>query len=684
MLQPIRWISKLCLVWLLALAMVGQAVAAEHDHEQAGTATVWTCSMHPQIQLPEFGQCPICFMDLIEVAMDDSGAERRSLRQISFDERARKLARVEVVPVVRGVAGGETRMVGKVEYDETRVGTITAWVGGRIDILHVDYTGSRVRKGQAMAEIYSPELLTAQAELIQAVRAVAAHQESGSAILQNTVRRTEQAARDKLRLLGLTREQIAAVVSGNEPLRHITLLAPMAGIVITKNVAQGIYVQTGAPLYTIADLDHLWVVLEAYESDLQGVSLGQQVTFQAEAIPGRSFQGKVVYVDPTVAAATRTIRVRLNVNNKDGLLKPGMFVRAQASQGAPEGDRPLPLLIPASAPLITGKRALVYVQDPDQEGVYVGKEVILGPRRGQHYEVVSGLTEGELVVSSGNFKIDSAIQLQARPSMMNPLPSAAGQGKAPLPALFLSKLRGLPTLFARLTEQARRHDEAALDPLLTAFAKRLQDLAEVQPAGDDGLIWQELAMLLGGDVILLGEAAGPAERQRLLAAMDDHFQGVSRRYQLDDGWGGSGSPEMRLALGRVVRSYLELQKALAADDPAAARQAAVAVTGALAITTPLLEEGLAGQLGAAGAALVAARELEAIRTAFYPLSQVLSRAVTEVGVAGSGPLFEQYCPMAFGNSGATWLAGDEEINNPYFGAMMLRCGEVRRQLHDEV
>lgn len=685
MLHRPKFPGILLILFLLVLPMVGQAGAAEHDHDHGEAETVWTCSMHPQIQLPEFGQCPICFMDLIEVPKDNSAGTRQSLRQISFDERARKLARVEVVPVIRGSAGIVTRMVGKVDYDETRVGTITAWVAGRIDTLHVDYTGARVRKGQAMAEIYSPELLTAQAELIQAVGAVKNFKDSGSTILKNTVVRTEKAAQDKLRLLGLTSEQIAEVVKRGKPLDHITLLAPMTGIAIKKNVFEGMYVQTGAPIYTIADLDRLWVVLEAYESDLQGISLGQQVSFVVAAFPGRPFQGKVSYIDPLVNDKTRTIRVRLNVDNGENLLKPGMFVRAQARKLVAVADENLPLLIPVSAPLITGKRALVYVQLPSQEGVYLGKEVILGPRRGDFYQVESGLMEGELVVSAGNFKIDSAIQLQARPSMMNPfLADRDDRGDAALPELFTSKIKGLDAVFGKLSEQIHLGDKDTITPLLAAFQGRLQGMANVALDGEDKLIWQEMAMLLTGDVILLQEASDSGERERIYADMAEHFHGLRRQYDLQDGVNKSGSHEVQLALGRLVSEYFLLQKGLARDDLATARKAVAKVETVVQEVIPHLNDGLAQELSKAGEALQKGQNLEAIRTAFYPLSQILSQAVADLGVSGAGSIYEQFCPMAFGNTGATWLAENEEINNPYFGAMMLRCGEVLKQVHDEV
>ncbi|MBU1234034.1 MAG: efflux RND transporter periplasmic adaptor subunit, partial [Proteobacteria bacterium] len=416
-------------ILLLLSTGAGGAVAAEavqgHQHDSAqesaeSTAeTVWTCSMHPQIQLPESGQCPICFMDLIQI-IKESGVDRQSLRQITFDDRAQKLAQVEVQPVIRGKAAIEVRMVGKIDYDETRVAAISSWVNGRIDKLYVDYTGAYVRRGQAMAEVYSPELVTAQAELIQAYSALKRTEQSANEIIRKTAGRTLEASREKLRLLGLGDAQLRAIEKQGEPTDHITLTAPLSGIVIKKDVNEGMYVKTGSPIYTVADLDQVWVVLEAYESDIRAIALGQQVHFTVESYPGTAFQGEVAYIDPLVNNKTRTVRIRLNVANTGAKLKPGMFVRATSSSMVAKDPGDGFLLIPASAPLVTGKRALVYVQTPKQAGVYVGREIILGQRRGDFYQVNSGLEEGELVVTRGNFKIDSAIQLQGRPSLMNP------------------------------------------------------------------------------------------------------------------------------------------------------------------------------------------------------------------------------------------------------------------------
>ena len=676
------FIISICLL----LLAVSQSTAAEAENDHAAE-TIWTCSMHPQIQLPESGQCPICFMDLIEI-VKESEANRQSLRQISFDKRARRLAEVEVQPVIRGRASTEIHMVGKIDYDETRMGTITSWVNGRIDKLFVDYTGSHVRRGQAMVNIYSPELLTAQAELIQALAAYTRTKDSSNAIIKNTSARTLAASREKLRLLGLDDKQLRGIEKLGKPTDHITLTAPLSGIVIKKDVNEGMYVNTGSPIYTVADLDRVWVVLEAYESDLRAISIGQEVNFTVESYPGTAFQGKVAYIDPLVNNKSRTVRVRLNVDNQDAKLKPGMFVRALSSDTSTEDSAESPLLIPVSAPLLTGKRALVYVQVPDQPGTYIGREIILGPRQGNFYQVKSGLLEGELVVTRGNFKIDSAIQLQARPSMMNPYFSDAGKSENTYPTLFISKLDLLNNSFAELSKEIHGGSPEQITTSLNSFSGTFAAISGDSLEEDDKLSWQEISMLLSSDIILLKEADSSRETERIYTNFAEHFHSLRKRFSLNDVTAGTlGSPVLRKKIGNLVERYLSLELNLAADNPEAAKEDIQTLAPlAEVVTTALLETGeeLAGTLSLGLIEdihhLEQAKDLATIRKAFYPLSQSLVQLVENFGSSGDSPLYIQFCPMAFGNKGATWLADTEEINNPYFGAMMLRCGEVRKQV----
>jgi membrane fusion protein, copper/silver efflux system len=437
----------------------------------APIAQTWTCAMHPHIHRSQPGQCPICGMDLIPVANNSAQVEKPN-RQISLTPAQRALMKIETFPVERRFPTAQLRLVGKVAYDETRLAYITAWVPGRIDDLLVDYTGVSVREGDHMVSLYSPELISAQAELLQAQRSVAELAKSNLTSLRDSSRGTVTAARDKLRLWGLSAAQIAEIERSGKPAEKVTINSPASGVVIHRSAQEGMYVQTGTRIFTIADLTKVWVVLDAYESDLQWLRYGQSVTFTTEAYPGESFHGVISFIDPVLNAKTRTVAVRVNVDNADGRLKPEMFVRANvfaqfasggrvvdehllgkwispmhpeiisdqpgkcsvcgmdlvpatalgyASANATGEDAVAPLVIPATAALLTGKRAIVYVQVPDSDlPTYEGREVVLGPRAGADYVVLSGLSEGELVVVSGNFKIDSALQIQAKPSMMNP------------------------------------------------------------------------------------------------------------------------------------------------------------------------------------------------------------------------------------------------------------------------
>ncbi len=433
----------------------------------------WTCAMHPQIRQPKPGKCPICFMDLIPVTTSEKEV---GTRQILFSEDAIKLMEVQTTPVERKFVEAEVRMVGKVDYDESRVKEIAAWVPGRIDRLYVDFTGILVREGDHMVYLYSPELLSAQAELLQAVKAVQKTSGATELMRQSSIA-TLEAAREKLRLLGLLKEQIEEIEKTGKPTDHLTIYAPIGGIVIAKHANAGDYVDTGTKIYTIADLSEVWVKLDAYEQDLMWIRYGQKVEFTTEAYPGEVFEGTISFIDPVLDSMTRTVKVRVNVANPDGRLKPEMFVRAVvhskvAGAGmvmdedmtgkwicpmhpsvvrnepgkcdicgmdlvtteslgyitAKQAGQP-PLVIPASAPLITGKRAVVYVRLTDGEKpTFEGREIVLGPRAGDYYLVKEGLAEGELVVTNGNFKIDSALQIQAKPSMMNPQGGASPMG----------------------------------------------------------------------------------------------------------------------------------------------------------------------------------------------------------------------------------------------------------------
>jgi Cu(I)/Ag(I) efflux system membrane fusion protein len=417
----------------------GSREATQHAEE----AALWTCSMHPQFQLEEPGKCPICFMDLIPSSSGTAAAGAQGPRDIALTPDAAALMRVETSPVERRSVSAQIQMVGQVDFDESRVTAISAWVPGRLERLFVDYTGMTVKRGDPMVELYSPDLLAAQEELLQALHSAQQSDPAALPAMHQSMVATVDAVREKLRRWGLSAAQIAAIESRGHAQDRVTIHAPAGGVVIEKLATQGMYVTTGTPIYKMADLSEVWIHLDAYESDLAWLRDGQSVRFEAAALPGNSFEGTISLIHPVFKDATRTVRVRVIASNAEALLKPGMFVRATAestlaaqrigsSEGGLRDEANLPLVIPATAPLLTGSRAVVYVELPDATvPTYEGREVVLGARAGDYYVVTDGLTEGDRVVTRGAFKLDAELQLQARPSMMSPSSAPGAQPAAP-------------------------------------------------------------------------------------------------------------------------------------------------------------------------------------------------------------------------------------------------------------
>ena len=435
------------------------------DPSEPQAPSEWTCPMHAQIRLPEMGNCPLCGMELTQV--EAGGVE--GPRQLVMSESSKELARIATAPVERRSVARAVRLVGKVDYDETAIRTISAWVPGRLERLFVDYTGVPVEEGDHLVRLYSPDLVTAQEELIAARERLDTTGGEASEFLAASNERAYASARDKLLLWGLTPGQVDEIERRDGPENFVTLNSPSSGVIIEKLLDEGAYVETGSPIYRIADLGQLWVRLDAYEQDLPWLRYGQPITVEVEALPGTSFEGRIATIDPFIDEHTRTAKVRVNLDNTSGRLKPGMFVRAVAfSQVGPEGEvldsylagkwiSPMhpeivkdgpgtcdicgmdlvaaedlglavaggnttsePLVVPASAVLVTGKRAIAYVEVPDVERpTFEGREVVLGPRAGDEYVVLSGLEEGERVVVNGAFRIDSSMQIRAKPSMMS-------------------------------------------------------------------------------------------------------------------------------------------------------------------------------------------------------------------------------------------------------------------------
>lgn len=386
-------------------------VAEEHVHEE--DESIWTCAMHPQIRQTEPGQCPICGMDLVPLASEMGNVLGED--QIQMSETAMKIADVQTVTTQRISPIKEVYLTGKVEADERRISEITARYPGRIEQLYVNFTGQEVRKGQKLASIYSPELLTAQRELIEAEK------------FRETNPSYFESAKNKLRLWNLTDKQIQNILKSGEPLFNFDVVSPQSGTVTSRNVSTGDYVQEGQSMFEIANLSKVWVLFDAYESDLPWIQEGDEITFSVRSLPGRTFSSEITFVDPVINLQARVASVRTEVNNPDNQLKPGMFAQGRLESSLPGVENAL--VIPKSSVLWTGKRAVVYVKNPEMDApTFAFREVLLGPEAGAYYVVNEGLEAGEEIVANGVFRVDAAAQLQGKTSMMNP---RAAVGVAP-------------------------------------------------------------------------------------------------------------------------------------------------------------------------------------------------------------------------------------------------------------
>ncbi len=292
--------------------------------------------------------------------------------------------------------------VGTVTYDETSLATVSPKIDGWVEKLHIDFTGAPVRVGEPLMDVYSPALVTAQEELLLALRLVrSAESERGRRNGEELL----AAARRRLAYWDIPEDQVRRVEESGEPQRTLTFRSPASGIVVEKNVVTGDRIMPGMTVYRIADLSRVWLEAEVFEKDLSLISLGQNAQVSFEAYPGVSHQARVTYVHPTVSVQSRTARVRLELPNPSFALKPGMY--AQVELEAP----PLPatLVVPRSAVIATGERALVFVEAAD--GALLPREVQPGRTEGRFMEILEGLTTGERVVSSAAFLVDAESNL---------------------------------------------------------------------------------------------------------------------------------------------------------------------------------------------------------------------------------------------------------------------------------
>ncbi len=393
-----------CIAWIIKPSN-HQAITAPDDHSVtiSENLRIYTCAMHPQIRQEEPGDCPICGMDLIPA---DQGSSDDPL-VLEMTTEAVKLANIQTT-IVGGTSGESRktiRLSGKVQADERRASSQVAHVPGRIEKLFVTFTGEQVNKGQKLLTLYSPELITAQRELLEAIK------------LQNVNPGLIEAARNKLRFWKIAASTIEAIEQKKEIQETFTLYADESGIVTKRRVAVGDYVKVGEALFDLMNLHKVWVLFDAYEEDLTNIRVGNHIEFSTPSVPNKTFKTQITFIDPVINPNTRVTSVRTEVNNKYLQLKPEMFVNGTLRQ---KTDSVTKLTVPKSAVLWTGTRSVVYVKVPDTAiPSFRFRDVVLGESLGSTYQVMNGLEAGEVVVTYGSFSIDAAAQLNNQVSMMN-------------------------------------------------------------------------------------------------------------------------------------------------------------------------------------------------------------------------------------------------------------------------
>jgi multidrug efflux pump subunit AcrA (membrane-fusion protein) len=591
-------------------------------------ARTYTCSMHPQIRQPAPGSCPICGMKLV-AATAGEGMIADELA-VTLTPAARRLAHIATAVVTRETMLTDIETIGAIAIDESRMVTIPSYIDGRIERLFADYTGVVVAEGDHLAVIYSPELYSAQVEYLESRKAVTGNNPSSIESVRKAQEKLAANSRQKLIELGMQERQITELEQSSEAQSRLTVYASAGGTVIEKSAMEGKYVKAGDPIYRIADLSTVWLMLELYPDDAARIRFGQRVKATMQSLPDETFEGRVAFIDPTVNKQLRTVGVRVEFLNDDARLRPGDYATAKiflpiGQQGEVyDGDlagrwispmhpqiirdtpgdcpvcgmalvptsrygysdvpvkQPESLNVPRSAVLMAGTHSVVYVES--EPGRFEIRPVKLGPILQERIIILDGLKAGDVVATSGNFLIDSQMQLAGKPSLIDPTRAIAAQ-----------KERKGPLNFETVQTTTVAGDaDRQLDQLYTAYFEIQRSLAgDRKPSEKHAAALHQLAAALADNSDL------PESARRLLVVVVDRSQHLHH---------------MKIDAARL--------------------------------------------------------------DAFRPISHAVVELAASIRSADPTRQFTHFfCPMVKGGGG-DWLQNHADLRNPYYGAQMLKCGET--------
>lgn len=434
------------------LAHLFSKPAPAEAESAAKTHQYYTCGMHPWIILPEPGDCPICHMKLVPID------PAKFTGQVAIDPLVTQNIGVRLTPVVTGPVTRTFRTVGSVDYDETRVRDVSLKVSGWVEKLFVNAVGQQVEPGQPLVEIYSPDLFAAQEEYLLVFKRSAADKAANADLLA--------AARKRLELFDLSAEQIKQLETSGRTPRTMTLRSPVRGIVVSRSALEGQRVEAGMPLLRLADLSKFWILATVYESQLPFVAIGQKAVVTLPSAPGRTFESRVAYIYPTVNPESRQAKLRLELDNPDLALKPGLFLTVELQQTVAAAGT----LVPREAVIDTGERQIAFVSLG--EGRFDPRCVVVGVEAENGLvQILDGLKPGEQVVTSGEFLLDSEARLrEALAKMISAAPAA--RAAAPTVAATSATPAGeFPFINHRCPIMGTTIDPAQVAPELTRVYK---------------------------------------------------------------------------------------------------------------------------------------------------------------------------------------------------------------------